>query len=234
MVLAVVLAAVAVLAAGQRQSAPQRQRTGLFTTLPILWNEQADLAAALQPGQQPHWAKALIASGGAVVPLDTLSGLDRADLRYLVMAQPRPLSPDENVALDGWVRGGGRLLLLADPMLTADTMFAIGDRRRPQDVVMLDPLLNHWGLRLEFDSEDQFAEGPTRMMGMTIPVNMPGRLVANAATCKAWDDGYLATCRIGKGHVVVLGDAAVLEREDHWGIQDTAFRQLLETAFVAD
>lgn len=227
----VVLAAAGLLAAGQRRAAPPREATGLFTTLPILWNEERDLAAALKPDQQAHWARALIADGGEVVALDTLDDQRLNRLRFLVMAQPRPLSPQENVALDAWVRGGGRLLLFADPMLTEETIFAIGDKRRPHDVVMLDPLLNHWGLRLEFDSEDEFEEGPTRMMGLTVPVNVPGRLIAGSVGCKAWDEGYLATCQIGQGRVLILADAAVLERKDTWGNQEQALRALLDTAF---
>jgi hypothetical protein len=228
----VLLAALGWQLLGARHAQPQRERTGLFTTLPILWNESADLARMLAPDEQPHWAKAAIAHGGKIVPLDTLAASALKPLQYLVMAQPRPLSPDENVALDGWVRGGGKLLLFADPMLTEDTVFALGDKRRPQDIVMLDPILKHWGLRLEFDSEDEFQEGPTRMMGMTVPINMPGRLIAEPPQCKAWDDGYLATCQIGQGRVVVLADAAVLERNDSSGVQGKALDQLLDAAFL--
>jgi hypothetical protein len=208
-----------------------RDRTGLFTSLPLLWAESADLADMLKPQQDEHWAKPLIAGGGEVIPLDTLSATSLKGLKYLVLAQPRPLSPDENVALDGWVRSGGLLLLFADPMLTEETIFPLGDKRRPQDIAMVDPVLNHWGLRLEFDSEDEFKEGPTAMMGMTIPVNAPGRLIATKPECRAWDQGDLATCKIGNGRVAVLADAAVLEREDTAGSRAKALRLLLETAF---
>ena len=98
---------------------------------------------------------------------------------------------------------------------------------------MLDPVLKHWGLRLEFDRELEFEEGPHEMMGMSIPINVPGQLiVADPAHCRAWDQGYLASCAIGQGRAVVLADAAVLEREDAWGIQVQALRQLLDAAFV--
>ncbi len=213
-----------------------RDRTGLFTSLPILWNESADLADMLAPDAVPHWAKALIEAGGVVVPLDVLATPDGASkltgLRYLVMAQPRPLSPQENVAIDAWVRGGGRLLLFADPMLTEETAFALGDKRRPQDVVLLDPLLDHWGLQLEFDSASEAKDGSTQAMGMAIPVNLPGRLIAKSGQCRAWGQGDLATCRIGKGRVLVLADAAVLERDDPEGSRAKALKLLLEAAFT--
>lgn len=211
-----------------------RDRTGLFTTLPLLWAESTELADMLKGDTPAHWAKPLIAGGGDLIPLDALSEPNLKGLRFLVMAQPRPLSPQENVALDAWVRGGGRLLLLADPMLTEATIFPLGDRRRPADVVLIDPILNHWGLRLEFDSEDEFTEGPTLMMDMTIPVNMPGRLIATDPQCRSWDQGDLATCRLGKGQVLVLADAAVLEREDSAGTRAKALKQLLEAAFAQD
>lgn len=208
-----------------------RDRTGLFTSLPILWTESADLAEMLNPQQEEHWAKALIAGSGEVVPLDALSQASLKGISYLVLAQPRPLSPDETVALDAWVRGGGRLLLFADPMLTEETNFPLGDKRRPQDIALVDPVLNHWGLRLEFDSEDEFKEGPTLMMGITVPVNVPGRLVATNRQCRPWDQGDLATCRIGNGRVMVIADAAVLERDDAAGTRAKALKQLLEAAF---
>ena len=217
---------------GSKSAQPQRERTALFTTLPILWNESADLAGMLKPDQQPHWAKTLIGAGGQVVPLDILTSSSLKHLQFLVIAQPRPLSPNENVELDAWVRGGGKLLLFADPMLTEETIFALGDKRRPADIVMLDPILKHWGLRLEFDSEDEFTEGPAEMMGMAIPINVPGRLVATEPHCRAWDPGNLATCAIGKGRVMVLADAAVLERSDPDGTRAEAVRQLLDGAFA--
>ena len=90
--------------AGFRGKAEER-RIGLFTSLPILWNEAAELKGLLDPPAAPHWARTVLQSNGKVVALDTLLELQRVDL--LVAAQPRPLLPEENVALDDWVRKGG-------------------------------------------------------------------------------------------------------------------------------
>ena len=211
----------------------KRDRTGLFTSLPILWSESTDLADMLKPQQQEHWAKPLIAGGGEAVPLDALSDASLKDLKYLVMAQPRPLSPDENVALDSWVRGGGLLLLFADPMLTEETIFPLGDKRRPQDVVWLDPVLNHWGLRLEAEVGIAAGEDFRSAIGRPVPVNLPGRLTAtDVGACKVADQGLIATCAIDKGRVVVMADAAVLERDDKEGTRAKAFKSLLEAAFL--
>ncbi len=190
----------------------------------------------LDPAAPQHWAKAEILRHGPVIPLDTLKAVHLAPLRRVAMAQPRPLSPDENVALDAWVRGGGNLLLFADPMLTENSAFALGDKRRPNDLVQLSPILAHWGLSLEFDENQMATESRMHALGIEVPVNLPGRLlVSDPAHCRSWGDGnILATCRIGKGRVMVLADAAVLERDDPDSQRVRALAALLSAAFLAD
>ncbi|MFD2579732.1 ABC transporter [Novosphingobium colocasiae] len=121
---------------------------GLFTSLPILWAEADGPGELLAGGQARHWLRDALPPPD-LAPLDVLADADgRLPLPSggtLIMAQPRPLAAVENVALDAWVRGGGHLLLFADPMLTAHSRFAIGDPRRPQDIVLLSPILAHWG-----------------------------------------------------------------------------------------
>jgi hypothetical protein len=223
-------------------SAPRAEKPGepigLFTTLPILWSESPDLSASLNPDVEPHWAKGVLAATGAIEPLDVLSGppgqapLDR--VRRLVMAQPRVLGPQENVALDQWVRGGGQLLLLADPALTEESAFSLADPRRPQAVVLLSPILGRWGLDLRFDDGQQLGETSREVMGVAVPINLPGHFMTRGqANCRLWADGLAVTCAIGAGRVVALADAAVLEREDPGGTRPKALKALLETAFAA-
>ncbi len=238
MLLVTVLAAAVLLTSGQRRAALPRAATGLFTTLPILWNEERDLAAALRPDQQAHWAKAVIAGGGAIVPLDTLAAPGAAGplaaVTRLVLAQPRPLSPDENVALDAWVRAGGRALVLADPALTEESAFALGDRRRPQAVALLSPILGHWGLDLSFDVAQTFGERTVAADRIALPVNLAGRLeVRKGAACRLSGEAVIAVCAIGRGRATVVADAAVLERNDQAGARAAAFGALLDTAFAA-
>lgn len=210
---------------------------GLFTTLPILWNEANDVAGMLKSADPPHWARTAIAARGPVSGLDTLAGpggrgpLD--SLKRLVIAQPRPLSPDENVALDAWVRGGGQLLLLADPALTAESAFAVGDPRRPQAVVLLSPILARWGLDLHFDDAQPFGERTGEVMGMAVPVNLPGHFTTRGqSNCRLWGEGLAASCAIGQGRVIAVADAAVLERDDPAGTRAKALNGLLDAAFV--
>src|SRR5688500_18207995 len=126
---------------------------GLMGTIPIYWGEAGDFGEVLAGSGNAHWARARLETDYQLSPLDTLDEDSLAGIDLLLLAQPRALSPAENVALDAWVRGGGRLLLFADPMLTGESRFAIGDRRRPQDVILLSPILDHWGLAVAFDDD---------------------------------------------------------------------------------
>lgn len=187
---------------------------GLFTSLPILWGEAASATDLLRADAPPHWARAVLARHGAVRPLDTLADLD--GLTLLVLAQPRPLSPQENVTLDRWVRGGGRVLLFADPMLTQHSAFALGDRRRPQDVVLLSPILARWGLALQFDEDQSADEREVAVFGAAIPVVLPGRfgLAPGTRGCRLEAAGLAARCQIGRGQVLAIADAALLDNGD--------------------
>ena len=190
----------------------------LFTSLPIYWSEAPDIASMLEDEQEPHWARGAIEALRALRPIDALGADALGPRGDLLMIQPRPLAPTENVALDAWVGYGGRLLLFADPALTEDSAFALGDRRRPQDIVLLSPILARWGLRLEFDEDQARGEHTVALgEGMTVPVNLPGRFVAvrggrGDSTCRLFADGLAAECRVGRGRALVIADAALFER----------------------
>jgi hypothetical protein len=64
----------------------------------------------------------------------------------LLAAQPQALTAERLVALDKWVRDGGRLVLLADPLLRFDSSRPLGDRFRPPLRYPDTGLLAHWGL----------------------------------------------------------------------------------------
>lgn len=195
---------------------------GLQTSLPIVWRESADIAQQLGDGSDaPHWLLPVLEAAHAFVPLDALAdaagALPLPADAVLMLAQPRPLAPAENVALDRWVRGGGHVLLFADPMLTAHSRFALGDARRPQDVAMLSPILRHWGLELEFDPDQPEAEQVVEAGGVRIPVHLRGRwrLSGKAgdgrARCRIEGDSLIARCALGEGAIVAVADAALLE-----------------------
>jgi hypothetical protein len=188
---------------------------GLFTSLPIYWNESASVSDALDGDGEPQWARQMLEQHHRLVPLDALDPATLRPLNEVLMAQPRPLAPTENVALDDWVRAGGRLLLFADPFLTEHSRFPIGDKRRPQDVVLLSPILARWGLELTFDEKQDEAEHVMRLGAIELPVRLAGRLRKIAheapADCTVAADGLAAECRISAGRVTIVADAALLE-----------------------
>ena len=207
---------------------------GLMGTIPIYWGESEGFGELLAGSGSEHWARARLEAEYSLQPLDTLSEESLAGLEYLMLAQPRALSAEENIALDAWVRGGGQLLLFADPLLTGESRFAIGDRRRPQDVILLSPILRHWGLALEFDDEQAagYAMAPTA--GAPLPVNLPGSFAAREgeADCSIRAGGVLAECAIGKGRAVILADAALLDLHEVHPGAEAAFDWLLRQSFA--
>jgi hypothetical protein len=218
-VLLAVAAAIALAGQGSEKSRPagETRQIGLYSSLPILWRETPGLTGLLDSEAPSHWAQAVIAGHGRLVAIDTLAPEDGPlplpKDAILMLAQPHPLSPQENVALDEWVRGGGRVLLFADPMLTFPSAYALGDRRRPQDVVLLSPILTRWGLSLGFDEMQTAGEHEVELLGGGAPVNLPGRfaLTPGSSGCSIEAGGLVARCRIGMGRVLALADAAVLE-----------------------
>lgn len=192
--------------------------TGLFTSLPIIWPEADNVTSLITATAGKHWLLAALERQGPVVPLDRFNQHDAkfAGLNLIVMAQPRPLAAEESVTLDRWIRAGGRLLLFADPMLTQHSAFALGDKRRPQDIVMLGPLLRHWGLVLHFDPAQAAGEHSVSGFGMGIPVNLPGTFTRTTrrGPCQLRARGLAAECRLGKGRVLIVADAALLEPQE--------------------
>ena len=93
----------------------------------------------------------------------------------LLMAHPRAQPAEALVDLDHWVRGGGRLLLLADPMLEWPSERPLGDPLRPPPAFADTGLLKHWGLRL--DAPDERGPGSAHARRTDDLTVSPGSLV---------------------------------------------------------
>jgi len=209
---------------------PAAASLGLMGTIPIYWGEAAGIDELIGGTAEPHWARAEIEASYALQPLDYLSAEALAPFDRLLLAQPRALSGEENVALDAWVRNGGQLLLFADPMMTGHSRFPLGDRRRPMDVTLLSPILKHWGLTMEF-AEDE--PGGPRQVGegtLALPVNLPGRF-AEGGACQLSADRVLARCAIGQGSATILADGSMLDLHEPDPLAPEALRGLLALAF---
>jgi hypothetical protein len=217
---------------GLQASAPER--LGLMTSLPLYWPEAHDVGELLQNREQTGQARQALERRYVLEPLDTLEAEVLRDYDRLLLAQPRALSPGENVALDQWVRDGGRLLLFADPMLTHHSHYGIGDKRRAQDVILLSPILARWGLELTFDPEQPAGERQADVDGIAVPVSQSGAFALQpGGSCEIAGAGILARCRIGRGTVTILADAAVLDeasKEDEQSRQ-VAIERLARLAF---
>ena len=214
------------------EAAQDKDDVGLFTSLPIYWGE-GGIAQIIDGGGERDWVRTLIEQRFDIEPLDTVEADALAKVDRAILAQPRPLAPSENVALDEWVREGGRLLVFADPLLTRHTDYALGDKRRPQDVVLLSPILNRWGLELKFDESQPGGERWVEAYGGNFPVNLAGEFAMREGfDCFVSETGVLAQCNVGKGRVTLLADAAILDA-DHDGEVDGKRSASLDSLIAA-
>lgn len=184
--------------------AADRPRVTLMTALPLVWGE-GDAADIVQGRSGRSETLRIIETTFDVRPIDTLSA--KTLVRdTAIIAQPRRLTPTELVVFDKWVRRGGRALIFADPELVWPSRYPLGDNRRAPPVELLDPLFTHWGVALG-DSDRQ-----SRMVSIN---GVPVKLLASGAwagptNCRAVVPEVL-DCRIGKGWVLLVGDADILD-----------------------
>lgn len=214
---------------------------GLMTSLPLYWPLGAgleDIAAGTAPAP---WQRAAIEARYALVPLDTLSPIPAlspdqpdsdplAQLDRLAVIQPRGLSPADNVALDAWVREGGRLLLALDPALTGEYDLPLGDPRRPTDSALIPPVVARWGLAVSFDEAQPVAVARQALAGAALPLALPGQITAQGGDCTVLAQGAAARCRVGKGQVTLIADAALFEHPELAGKGGADLLALLVTA----
>jgi hypothetical protein len=244
------IAACAPLVACAGESAPPppegpRSSLGLMTSLPLYWPLDADLAALASGIADIPWQRNVLESRYELALLDTLTPIpgllpDEAEtdplagLTRLAIIQPRGLSPADNVALDDWVRGGGHLLLALDPALTGRYDVALGDPRRPVDTALIPPVVARWGLAISFDDNQDIAAREVRMGARAIALALPGTITLGdkaQETCALDADAALARCRVGKGMVTLLADAAMFEHRELAGDAGERLLGLLQSAF---
>jgi hypothetical protein len=144
------------------------------------------------------------------VPISVADGADLAKGRLLLMAHPLAQTAENLVVLDEWVRRGGRVLLLADPMLEWPSKRPLGDPLRPPPMFADTGLLAHWGLRLV--APDERGTKPARLGEYAIMTASPGTLYGGG--CAISRDRLAARCRIGRGRATVVADADLLDPQD--------------------
>lgn len=204
-----------------------RPRLGLMTTLPLQWPE-GTIATAVDEKAAPAPAYSRLVGQYRIVPVDNMEQLKQERLHILLMAQSRGLAPRELVAVDTWVRNGGRVLILADPALQWESIYPVGDNRRPLFTTLLTPLFAHWGLELVLPVGEKEEQIAIRKIGtLAIKTRTPGEWLAKSnasgSDCSITHQGLVADCRVGRGRAILVGDADLLDGE-YW--QGTGIRAL--------
>ncbi|WP_313394550.1 Gldg family protein [Sphingobium yanoikuyae] len=199
-------------------SQPDRPVLAVITALPLFWEEGGTGTRRDAP------IVTLLRSRFDVRPIDDVRALAASGAPALLLAQPRPMTPQALVALDRWVRDGGRLLLLTDPRLRWPSGLPLGDRRRAPMVGTLGPLLAHWGVRggavRDREIRHFLPDGRLLTMAGMQPLSLEGQ-----------EGAVPLRLRIGRGEALLLGDADLID--DRLWLADPA-RPLDPRAWSAD
>jgi len=194
----------------------ERPTLALLTSLPLVFGESFALdsggSAALTRLEQRY----------NVLPIGVADAASLEGQRLLLMAHPRAQPAEALVELDHWVRGGGRVLLLADPRLDWSSERPLGDRLRPPPAFADTGLLGHWGLKLSGPEP----EGPAEVGNgrQTILASSPGKLASQ--DCTIAGNGFVARCRIGRGRATIIADADFLNVAGAGGLEGATERNL--------
>jgi len=209
LIVGAILLAAAMLAAAFNQRGPahlpprspnERPTLLLLTSLPLLFGEDFSVN-----GNGSEALKAL-ETRYRVIPISVTDPTELAKGKLLLMAQPRAQPAEDLVALDTWVRRGGRVLLLADPMLEWPSERSFGDPLRPPPMFADTGLLAHWGLRLDAPDEQGARNG--KLGGYDAVTMSPGQLFGK---CAISSDRLFAHCRVGSGRATIVADADLLD-----------------------
>jgi hypothetical protein len=198
----IALAGVALWLSPAPRAAEPRDRPDLLllTSLPLVFGEQFSIDGGGSP------ALDALRRHYRVIPIDVTDARQLARGRLLLLAQPRPQRPEDLVALDRWVRAGGRLVLLADPMLEWPSARPLGDPLRPPAMFTDTGLLQHWDLRL--DAPDERGPALRKLGDEDVLTVSPGAL---SGGCPISADRLVARCAIGRGKATVVADADLLD-----------------------
>lgn len=178
----------------------------LLTSLPLVFGEHLSLEGGGSP------ALTALETRYRVVPISVTDEADLRKGRLLLLAHPPAQAPENLVTLDAWVGRGGRVLLLADPLLEWPSERPLGDPLRPSPMFSDTGLLAHWGLRL--DAAEQRGPQVRKLGGYDVLTASPGSL---SGRCVISGDGLVAQCRIGKGRATIVADADLLNVDPNGG-----------------
>ena len=127
--------------------------------------------------------------------------------KLLLAAHPNAQPAENLVALDKWVRGGGRLLLLADPMLEWHSERPLGDPLRPPPGFADTGLLRALGAAARRAGRRAGrSSGPWPGNAFCSP-----RRAGWSGAARSRPTGWSRAAPIGKGRVTIIADADFLD-----------------------
>lgn len=182
----------------------------MLTGLPLRWTGGGDIAAIIAGERADDPALVRLEAAGPVQLVDSLVDSVPPPGGTLMIAHPRALAPQELVAIDAFVRGGGKAVVLADALSGWPAPHAIGDPRNPPVTSLLTPLLDHWGVTLAGVDPVDTAIRAADVEDARLRLASAGRFTRLPPGCRAFDDGHVARCPIGAGQVWLVGDADLL------------------------
>lgn len=182
----------------------------MLSGLPLRWAGEGDLSAMLQRGAADDPALDRLEKTHRIALVDSLADHVPPAGAVLLLAHPRALSPQDLVAVDAFVRGGGRAVILADALSGWPAPHPLGDSRNPPVTSLLTPLLDHWGLTLGAAPAGETAAHGVDLDGRRLRLFSAGRFEAVPSGCATHADRRIAHCRIGAGEAWLVGDADLL------------------------
>ena len=182
----------------------------MLTGLPLRWSGSGDIAAIISDGAGDDPALIGLEAMGPVALVDSLVVHVPPPGSALLIAHPRALAPQELVAIDAFVRGGGKAVVLADALSGWPAPHPLGDPRNPPVTSLLTPLLDHWGVTLGAASVDDDSVQSVDVDGERLRLSSAGAFERLPPTCRTFADRRVAQCRIGAGEAWLVGDADLL------------------------
>ncbi len=198
---------------GRQQPEAPKPAIAMMSSIPLQWGE-ASMGEIANGEASPTQFFQLVSEIGNISMVDDLTSLKKAAPSLLILVQPRVLSPKELVALNTWVRAGGRTIIFADPALQWPSKLPLGDNRRPLFTSFLSPLFKHWGLELVMPMEtDEEQANVVEVGGQGLSVVSHGNWVQKEpkGLCRIEPSMLVANCSVGKGRAILIADADMLE-----------------------
>lgn len=182
----------------------------MLTGLPLRWSGAVDMASIIAQGTHDDPSLVRLEASGPVALVDSLVDHVPPPGGALLAAHPRALAPRELVAIDAFVRGGGRAVILADALSGWPPRHPLGDPRNPPVTSLLTPLLDHWGATLGAAPTEHGAAIAADVEGIRLRLSSVGRFDRLPSGCKTFAHDRVARCRIGRGEAWLVGDADLL------------------------